>query len=154
MGFSQHRDVSRHFAQLARAAEMRRALPAPQATDAGIIDTLHHARFQDLLHRIPDGAAKIIHCDPPYVYRKTAHGGYASSSSRSRKCDNATGEGGLSLVVDLLREWQRKLATGGVLLLWQASGPLHRDILEAVEQFEWEITGPITWDKGRPQPGD
>jgi hypothetical protein len=30
IGYSQHRDVPRHFAQLARAAEMRRALPVPQ----------------------------------------------------------------------------------------------------------------------------
>lgn len=154
LGFSQHRDVSRHFAQLARAAEMRRALPAPQPVGDGIINSVQHARFQDLLHRVPDGAAKIIHCDPPYVYRKTTHGGYSSGSSRSRHCDNATGASAVSLVVDLLRDWQPKLAPGGVLLLWQASGPLHREILDAVERFGWELAGPIIWDKARPQPGD
>jgi len=87
-GYSQHRDVTRHFSQLARAAELRRALPEPQPRDDGIINTCHHARFQDLLHRFHDGAAKIIHVDPPYVYRGTAHGGYASTSACSRHCDN------------------------------------------------------------------
>jgi DNA modification methylase len=120
----------------------------------GIVNSVHRARFQDLLHRVPDGAAKIIHVDPPYVYRRSARGGYASSSARSQNCDNGDGDAALALVIDLLREWQSKLAHGGVLLLWQASGPLHREILDAVDRYGWELTGPIIWDKARPQPGD
>jgi DNA modification methylase len=153
-GLSQHRDVSRHFAQLARLANMRRALPIPQPASDGIINSIHHARFQDLFHRVPDGAVKIIHCDPPYFYRKTAHGGYSSNSSRSQQCDNGAGEAAVALVLDLLRDWQPKLAPGGVLLLWQASEPLHRDILDAVDRFNWNLSGPIIWDKSRPQRGD
>ncbi len=153
-GYSQHRGVTRHFSQLARAAELRRALPAPRSLDDGIINSINHARFQDLLHRVPDGAAKIIHVDPPYVYHKTAHGGYSSSSARSQHCDNGDGDAAIALVIDLLRDWQPKLAQGGVLLLWQASGPLHREILDAIDRFTWELTGPIIWDKSRPQPGD
>jgi DNA modification methylase len=57
-------------------------------------------------------------------------------------------------VVDLLRDWKRKLASGGVLLLWQASGPLNSEITSAIEDFNWELTGPIIWDKSRPQPGN
>jgi DNA modification methylase len=153
-GYSQHRDVTRHFSQLARAAELRRALPAPLPVGDGILNSMHHARFQDVLHRVPDRAAKIIHVDPPYIYRTTAHGGYGSSSARSRACDNGDGAAALSLVIDLLRDWQPKLAPGGVLLLWQASGSLYREIEEAVTQFDWDVIGPIIWDKGRPQPGD
>ena len=133
---------------------MQRALPAPQHFDDGVINSLHHARFQDLLHRVPDGAAKLIHVDALYRYRNTANGGYSSSSSRSRQCDNADGEAAIGLVIDLLRDWQPKLAPGGVLLLWQASGPLHREILDAVDRYSWSLTGPIIWDKSRPQPGD
>lgn len=154
LGFSQHRDVSRHFAQLARAAEMRRALPAPRASSDGITDSLHHACFQDLLHRVPDGSVKIIHCDPPYVYQNTKSGAYSSRSTRSQHCDNATSEAAVGLVIDLLRDWQPKLAPGGVLLLWQASGPLHREIQDSIERYDWKLTGPIIWDKSRPQPGD
>jgi len=153
-GFSQHRDVTRHFSQLTRAVELRRALPAPRPLDDRLINAVHRVRFQDLLHRVPDGAAKIIHVDPPYVYRRTAHGGYASNSAHSRHCDNDDGAAAIALVIDLLREWQPKLAPGGVLLLWQASGPLHCEILDAVDRFQWELTGPIIWDKSRPQPGD
>ena len=133
---------------------MRRALPPPQHSDDGVINSVHHARFQDLLHRVPDGAAKIIHVDPPYVYRRTARGGYASSSSRSQHCDHGDGQAAIALVIDLLRDWQPKLAPGGVLLLWQPSGLMHREIQDAIERFSWELTGPIIWDKFRPQPGD
>lgn len=152
-GYSQHRDVTRHFSDLAHAAELRRALPAPRSLDHEISNAIHHARFQDLLRQVPDGAAKVIHVDPPYVYRTTAHGGYTSSSARSRRCDYADGDAAVALVIDLLRDWQPKLAPGGVLLVWQASGPPHREILDAVDRYEWELTGPIIWDKSRPQPG-
>ena len=154
MGFSQHREVTRHFSQLARAAESLRALPAPLSLNDGIISAVHLARFQDLLHRVPAGAAKIVHVDAPYHYRCTSHGGYASSSARSQHCDNGDGQAAIALVIDLLRDWQPKLAPGGVLLLWQASGPLHREILDAVDRYQWELTGPVIWDKSRPQPGD
>ena len=105
---------------------MRRALPLPQMLNAGNINAVHHARFQDLLHRVPDRAAKIIHCDPPYVYRTTKHGGYSSTSARNQQCDNATGEAGLVLVIDLLRVWQPKLAVGGVLLPVASIGAVAR----------------------------
>lgn len=153
LGLSQHRDVSRHFSRLARHSEMRRLLPCPSRHSETIINSMHRARFQDLLDRVPDGAAKIISVDPPYIYRATSHGGYKSSSSRSTVCDNATGNASISLIVDLLRDWQRKLMVGGVLLLWQSSGPLFPETLNAIEQFNWDLTGPIIWDKGRPQPG-
>jgi hypothetical protein len=146
MGFSQHRDVTRHFSQLARATELRRALPGQRTSDDGVVGSMHHARFQELLHRIPDGAAKVVHADPPYRYRSAANGAYASTSARSRHCDNDKGEDAIALVVDLLRDWQPKLAPGGVLLLWQASGPLQREILDAVDRFVWSLTGPIIWD--------
>lgn len=57
-------------------------------------------------------------------------------------------------MIDALRDCQSKLAHGGVVLLWQATGPLCREIMDAVVQFHWELAGPIIWDKSRPQPGD
>jgi hypothetical protein len=40
------------------------------------------------------------------------------------------------------------------LLLRQASEPVHGKILEAVERFDWELDGPIIWDKSRTPPRD
>ncbi len=154
LGLSQHRDVSRHFSQLARLAEMRRALPAPAIQRNGVINSTHRARLQDVLHLIPDGVAKIIHVDPPYIYPTTTDGRYNSGSSRSRLCDDAEAETALQLVRDVLGNWQPKLAPGGVLLLWQASGPLLPQIIESVDQYDWRLAGPVIWDKSRHQPGD
>lgn len=152
LGLSQHRDVSRHFSQLARQIEMSRLLPSPNP-GPGIINSNHHARFQELLQGVPDGAAKIISVDPPYVYHSVRRNRYSSASSHSKECDSAADGAAISLIIDLLRDWQSKLAIGGVLLLWQASGPLLPEILNAVEEFEWKLDGPIIWDKGRAQPG-
>ena len=59
----------------------------------------------------------------------------------------------MSVALDVLRDWQPKLATGGVVLLWQPWQSLLRPIEAAIERFHWEIVGPIIWDKGRTQPG-
>ncbi|MGB7160109.1 MAG: hypothetical protein WBD40_18730 [Tepidisphaeraceae bacterium] len=89
LGLSQHRDVCRHFAQMNRFAHLRQALPTGiSGGGEGVIDAAHHGRFQDLLHRAPDGAAKIISVDPPYVYSDTSHRGYRSVSARSQRCDS------------------------------------------------------------------
>ncbi len=154
LGLSQHRDVSRHFSQLVRLAEMRRALPAPGIRRNSVVNSTRRARLQDVLHLVPDGAAKIIHVDPPYVYPMTTDGRYNSGSARSRLCDDAEGAAALQLVSDVLGKWQPKLAPGGVLLLWQASGPLLPQIIESVDQYNWRLAGPVIWDKSRPQPGD
>jgi DNA modification methylase len=152
-GFSQHREVGRHFAQVARLAESRRAVRGLEWAGDSVTNRAYHKRFQELINLVADGSAKIIHVDPPYVYRNNIHGHYASKSARSQVCDNQMSRAGISLVVDLLREWQPKLTSGGVLLLWQPSGPLLTQIMHAVEECSWMLEGPIIWDKGRPQPG-
>ena len=154
LGFSQHREVGRHFARVARLAESRSAARRLAWVGDSVTNRVYHARFQDLVDQIADGSAKIIHTDPPYVYRKTVHGNYASVSASSQVCDSQMGRDAMTLVVDLLRDWQPKLAPGGVLLLWQPSGSLLTPILEAIDQFGWDVDGPVIWDKGRPQPGD
>jgi DNA modification methylase len=58
------------------------------------------------------------------------------------------------LVVNLLRDWQPKLAPGGVVLLWQPWQPLSPKISEAIAMYGWGVIGPVVWDKGRPQPGN
>jgi DNA modification methylase len=149
-GLSQHRDVTRHFGQLTRLAmQDRRLLPSP--THAGqLFDRAHHCRFQDLLNCFPDGSSKLLSCDPPYVYHDET---YRSRSARSRACDNDEPEAAVAQVVDLLRDWQPKLAPGGVLLLWQPWQNLLRPIDDAIAEYHWEVLGPVIWDKGRPQPG-
>jgi DNA modification methylase len=57
-------------------------------------------------------------------------------------------------VTDLLRDWQPKLMPGGVLLLWQASGPLCRAIADAIGEYNWAVERVVIWDKGRAQAGD
>ncbi len=54
----------------------------------------------------------------------------------------------------MLRDWQPKLVIGGVLLLWQASGPLRSEISRAVEQYGWEVDTVVIWDKDNVQPGN
>lgn len=56
-------------------------------------------------------------------------------------------------MTDLLRDWQPKLAPGGVVLLWRPWQPLFPEISHAIEAYRWLIVGPVIWDKGRPQPG-
>jgi DNA modification methylase len=151
---SQHRDVARCFAEMARASKLARLSGRfRQELIDSDAEFICHARFQDLLHRIPDHAAKIIHIDPPYVYPNLPGGKYGSASSRSRICDNDIADHSIALTIDLLGDWQPKLAPGGVLLLWQPSSPLNRSIMDAIEKFGWALERPVIWDKGRVQPG-
>ncbi len=59
----------------------------------------------------------------------------------------------MSVTLDVLRDWQPKLAKSGVLLLWQPWQSLLRPIEDAIERYEWDVVGPVIWDKGRTQPG-
>ena len=149
LGLSQHRDVTRHFSHLARQASQNRRLPTP-ADPGQLVDRAHHVRFQNLLTRFPDRSIKLLNLDPPYVYRD---GTYRSRSARSLACDNDDPAAAVALVVDLLRDWQPKLAPGGVALLWQPWQSLLAPIAEAIERYRWGVVGPMVWDKGRPQPG-
>jgi len=150
--FSQHRDVTRHFSQLARRVGMTdyRLLPAMWKHNT-FRNQPYHARFQDLLPLFPDRSISLLHIDPPYVYRG---GVYSSRSALSLACDNADPVAAIQMVIDLLRDWQPKLAVNGVVNLWQPWGLLAAEIVDAVSQYNWELWGPIIWDKGRPQPGD
>jgi hypothetical protein len=140
LGFSQHRDASRHFAMLARARQSQ--------DQAG--DLLNHRKrrrrkqqycrqFQDIFDRVRNGSVKVIHVDPPYIYPDTRDGRYAGSSAASLICDNHSADAAVELVTDLLRDWQPKLAPGGVLLLWQPSAPLLLAIVDAVRHFGWAL---------------
>jgi DNA modification methylase len=150
---SQHRHVTRHFDRLARAATTASfSMPAScTAEDQGLFDRAYHSRYQDLLGVFPDKSIALLHIDPPYVYRR---GMYDSSSARSLECDSSDPESAIGTVVDLLRDWQPKLKRNGVVLLWQPWGSLLPEIGQAIEKYQWEVWGPIIWDKGRPQPGD
>jgi DNA modification methylase len=152
-GLTQHRDVGRHFARLALAASHRFVLPLP-ADDSNdpLIGRTHHRRFQDLLDLFPDRSIQVLHLDPPYVYDR--RGGYNCRSAHSLTCDNRDPTGAVQTVLDLLHHWLPKLATGGVVLLWQPWGPLRPEFQEAVRTGGWDVFGPVVWDKGRPQPGD
>jgi DNA modification methylase len=150
VGLSQHRDVTRHFAHLARYAVQNRRLPPAPSPSEALFDRVHHCRFQNLLHRFPDKSIKLLSFDPPYVFGDAV---YRSRSARSRACDNDEPAAAVAMVVDLLRDWQPKLADGGAVLLWQPWQGLLRPIEDAIEKHKWEVVGPVIWDKARPQPG-
>jgi DNA modification methylase len=151
-GLSQHRDVTRHFSMVERAIA---ASSAKQMVDlkpmAHPVDRVHHGRFQELLSDFSNGSIQIFGIDPPYVYGDET---YRARSARTRDCDNDDPESAIAIVTDLLRDWQPKLAPGGVVLLWQPWQPLLLQFAQAIEKYRWSIVGPIVWDKGRRQPGN
>jgi len=156
LGLTQHRQVTAHFSAKARQIENARALalasiaPSP----AQPFNQAYHAKFQSLLNIFPDRSIKVLHIDPPYIYSDGAEDRYAGTSARSKACGSATVAQAAELVIDLLQDWQVKLKPGGVLLLWQASGPLYPPIAQGIMQYEWELDRVVIWDKGRAQAGD
>ncbi|HSV15208.1 MAG TPA: DNA methyltransferase [Tepidisphaeraceae bacterium] len=154
LGFSQHRQVTAHFAAKETAASAATVAATHLEFGAGPFDRAYHTPFQSLLKLFPDRLIKVLHVDPPYVYPRRAAGRYGASSARPLSCDNRDAVYAIALVNDLLREWQAKLAPGGVLLLWQPSGPLPHEISQAMDEFHWEVDRVVIWDKGRPQAGD
>ncbi len=158
-GLTQHRDVTRHFDRLARenlAQKQGRLLlqsASAQVGDESLINRAHHALLQELRTRFADRSIQILSIDPPYVFQREG-GTYASRSASSLECDAGDDPAAaIGLVVDLLRDWQPKLAIGGVVLLWQPWQSLLAPIASAAAAQGWAITGPVIWDKGRPQPG-
>jgi len=102
-----------------------------------------------------DGAIKIIHADPPYAnYRHQGDGRYCGGALLGAETDAASATEAITVTVDLLREWGPKIAAGGVLLLWQAAGPLRKPIGAAVEQYGWAVENVVVWNKGNVQPGN
>lgn len=155
-GFTQHRDVTRHFAERFRHQQNRKAL-AQSALDvvAGSFDRCYHAPFQTLQNVFRPASLKLIWADPPYSnYRRVADGRYAGGSATRMGCDNEAADDAISVTVDLLRNWGPKMRSGGVLLLWQAAGPLRAPIANAVDAFGWELEATIIWDKGNLAPGN
>lgn len=151
-GLTQHRDVTRYFAQRAQAARVR-LLPDRPWSGGFTLNQSYHSRFQDLRRSFGNGAIKILSIDPPYVYARSEQGRYRSRSVRSLDCDNSARVAALTTVTDLLREWQPTLSPGGVLLLWQPAEVLLREIADAIEEYKWGVESLVVWDKGRPQPG-
>jgi DNA modification methylase len=149
---SQHRDVTRHFSRLARQMHNQDIPQEPRSRESTrFFNQAYHSSFQDLLPRFPDRSISLLHIDPPYVYQR---GTYRSRSARSRTCDSTGLRAAIDLVMDLLRDWQRKLAPNGVVLLWQPWGSLRPEFVEAMEEYCWNCWGPIIWNKQRTQPGD
>lgn len=155
LGYTQHRDVTAHFAAPERRAEQSCAVAAAAISPSPLpFDRAYHAPFQSLLNVFPDRSIKMLHIDPPYVYPGRPGARYSAASARPRTCDNRDAVDAIALVTDLLRDWQPKLKLGGVLLLWQPSGPLPRQIADAMERSQWELERVVVWDKGRTQAGD
>lgn len=156
LGLTQHRQITAHFASKLRATENATSLQKT-STDAAHdwVNRCHHADFRKLLDVIPDASCKIIYVDPPYAnYRRVADGRYSAGSMTRTECDNETGVEAVALTVDLLRHWSPKLVPGGVLLLWQSSGPLRKQLATAIETYGWEVETVVIWDKAAIQPGN
>jgi DNA modification methylase len=154
-GFTQHRDVTRHFAAKLRVRESRQALAGSSMACAGEwFNRCYHAQFQSLIGVFPDSSIKILHADPPYANYRSGDGEYRGGSVTRTDCDGATATEAVEMTVDLLRDWGPKLCRGGLLLLWQASGPLRKPITEAVDEFGWAVESVVIWNKGRVQAGN
>jgi DNA modification methylase len=154
--FTQHRDVTRHFAAKLFHQENCRALKRFTLDQpVNDLDRCYHAPFQSLLSVVSPQSIKVIWADPPYAnYRRVGDGRYSGGSKTSTACDNETATQAITVTVDLLREWGPKVTPGGVLLLWQAAGSLRSPISAAIEQYGWEIDTTVIWDKGSIQPGN
>jgi DNA modification methylase len=155
-GFTQHRDVTRHFAARLRRVENARAI-AQSVTENGQkgINRCYHAQFQTLGNVFEPASIKLIWADPPYSnYTRVGDGRYSGGSVTRTGCDNETAAEAIAVTVDLLRDWGPKLRRGGVLLLWQAAGPLRRLIADAIDKFGWELEATVIWDKGNVTPGN
>jgi DNA modification methylase len=155
-GYTQHRDVTRHFAAKLRQQENASSLRrSPAASASRPFDRCYHAPFQSLLNVFPPASIKVIWADPPYSnYRRLKDGRYAGGSITSTGCDNETAAEAVAVTVDLLKDWGPKLQPGGIVLLWQAVGLLRKPIVDAVEHYGWEIDATVIWDKGNLAPGN
>ncbi|MGA2439747.1 MAG: DNA methyltransferase [Tepidisphaeraceae bacterium] len=155
-GFTQHRDVTRHFAAKLLRQENYRVMARSSPDLAGWeLDRCYHTRFQSLLNVFPPQSIKLIWADPPYAnYRRVADGRYAGGSKTRIACDNETATQAIAVTIDLLRDWGTKLTPGGVLLLWQAAGPLRQPIATAIDNHGWETEAVVVWDKRTVQPGN
>jgi DNA modification methylase len=156
LGLTQHRQVTAHFAAKQRSAECETSITRmSDSPAAGWLNRCINADCRSIVKSIPDESCKIVHADPPYAcYRKVADGRYAGGSTSPIACDNKAGADAIKLTMDILRQWGSKLAPGGVLLLWQASGPLRKQIMSAVTRHGWEVEAVAIWDKGAIQPGN
>jgi DNA modification methylase len=150
-GLSQHRDVTRRFAGLSRIRHSKDQPMALPSGDDRLCNRPHLSRFQDLLAQFHDRSISLLNFDPPYVYANVRmYRGRASTTTRS---DADTPDAATGLILDLLRDWQPKLALGGVVLLWQPWQCLSQSVLAAIHRYSWSLVGPVVWDKTRGQPG-
>jgi DNA modification methylase len=156
LGLTQHRHITAHFAAKMRIVENATALRKMEHEPVGSwLNRCHHADFRNFVDVIPNGSVKIISADPPYGnYRRVRDGRYSAGSMARTACDNQSGAEAIKLTVDLLGGWREKLVAGGVLLLWQAAGPLRKQIANAIEKYDWEVETVAIWDKGSVQPGN
>lgn len=149
-GLTQTRDVSRLFATMDRNAAASATLRLPAEETADAFNRAYHSSYQALLSVFPDRFIHLLHIDPPYADQSQAA---QAKSACCNACDNAEPAEAIGVVVDLLRQWQPKLATNGIALLWQPWGVLHPEIVSAIAEHKWAGWGPVVWNKQRPQPG-
>lgn len=120
---------------------------------ANLLNTPHHADYRDVLPRLPDACIQIAHLDPPYsdyMHETGFKGGAAGLST----CDNDTPKAAVKVTCDAFPLLARKLAQGGVILLWQNARAMRPAIYKAAEDAGFYCRMVFVWDKKRPQPGD
>jgi site-specific DNA-methyltransferase (adenine-specific) len=154
VGLTQHRQVTAHFAGILRRQQML-LLDGHLALGRAGDSSCFYGRFQDRLPNLSDHSIKVIMADPPYAsYRGKGAGRYAGGNVRCMDGHNQVADDAITNTVDLLQLALPKLAVGGVLLLWQHSGPLLRPITTAVDQYGWAVDTVVIWDKKNVQPGN
>ena len=151
------RDVRTHFVQKMICRERNKSLASSVGIIEGSNDLLnrcHHGDWQDVVPLLPDRSVKLFLCDPPFGgYSWMEEGGYISGRSKACglrvDCDNNNDEDALAATLSLFDLCLPKLASGGVLLLFQPGGrPDRPEILQTADEAGWRCQIPLTWLKG------
>ncbi len=125
-----------------------------------LINNCYHSDYRDIIPKLPIGSVKVFLCDPPFgTYKKLEDGHYMSSKSETSgmrdDCDNGSTEEALSVTLPLFEICLPKLATDGVLLLFQPGGKADRpEILLQADKYGWKCDYALTWLKGNIKSGN
>ena len=149
-------DAKNHFIQRMLSQQRNEAVirgVAAESRAGQLINAPHHADYQEVVSKLPNGSVKLFVADPPFGgYSWRPHGGYASGRSDTSgfryDCDNNATEDAMKVTLDLFRVCRSKITEGGCLLLFQPGGkPDRPEILAAATEHGWQCQHVLTWHK-------
>jgi 16S rRNA G966 N2-methylase RsmD len=147
-------DKSRQAEIAARAGLVKKV----RASNADYLNKMHNRNVLQVLPTLKHKSANLIWLDPPYSgYRKSTDGKFVMpTGSPFLTCsDSETTKEAIRITVNAISLSAPLLADKGAIVLWQPG--LQPDRVEVLQGFKNAGLGAVmamTWDKGRPQPGD